>query len=329
MENERPSGFKFGVDDDERPDSLFQPKRETTTWRGTRESDSLGRKTAMLFFLMICLVAAAFFAAYTYVESKFEKIYSSGSAEVQTLSKDFESKLTSLTAQYAKLEEELRQKVSTDTTELLSKFEKNAASLRETLKKSEKSLDELRASKADKKEVEGVETQIERALSPFRKEMSDIKANDARSALDALDKKFTENLAQVSDTVSKTKESIDKLRGEFSGSSSGKITKETLDIALKNQKEAYEEKLSLMYENFKNDTDKIRTLQKKTEELEGLIRSLRTQQRRTSGYPSTTPSTKPVKPMESNPRKPPPRHPIDEISPGGSDEDILEQDIQQ
>jgi len=328
MENERPSGFKFSVDDDERPDSLFQSRRESPRREFAESGGSMGAKVAILFFLMICLVAAAFFAAYIYVEGKFEKIHSSGSAEVQTLSKDFESKLTSLTAQYAKLEEDLGKKISAGD-EIFSKIEKSAASLRETLKKAEKSLDELRASKADKKDMEGVESQIERALSPFRKEMSDMKANDARSAVDALDKKFTENLAQVSDTVSKTKESVDKLRGEFSGSSSGKITKETLDIALKNQKEAYEEKLSLMYENFKNDTDKVKALQKKTEELEGLIRSLRTQQRRTSGYPSTTPSTKPVKPMESNPRKPSSRHPIDEISPGGSDEDILEQDIQQ
>ncbi len=323
MENERPSGFRFSVDEDERPDSLLQTKREIP-WRETREYSSPGPKIAMAFFLMICLMAAAFFAAYTYVENKFEKIHSSGSAEVQTLSKDFESKLISLTSQYEKIEGELGKKISAGD-EIFSKIEKSDASLRETLKKAEKSLDDLRASKADKKEVEGVETQVEKALSPFRKELGDMKANDARSAVDALDKKFTENLAQLSDTVSKTKESFDKLRGEISGLSSGRISKEALESAMKNQKEAYDEKLSLMYENFKNDIDKIRTLQKKTEELEALIRSLRSQQRRIPAYPSTTP----VKPPESKARKPAARHPIDELNPGGNDENIIEQDIQQ
>ncbi len=329
-ENKKDSSFKFSVGEDERPDSLFQAKRENGRKYDRTESrrvEPAGGKTAgWLFVLILFLIGGSLFAGYRYVKDNFSKIHSQGSAEVQNLSKDMEARLSDLSAKYQKLEESLAQKVA-PLDETFSELGKTNASLKETLKKLEKSLEEIRAAKADKKELE---TAV-KTIDPVREDVSRIGGE-----IKSLNEKLTGEIAKLAETVKNPQEEIGKLQAAISGISSDRVGKEEFTLSLKKHEKIYQENLGLINENLKYKEDKIKSLQDRLEKLEENLRAARSKRdykaaETSSVRPRTAtirPQTATVRPLQTVKPDEPSRassHPIDEINPKPGD--ILEQNI--
>ncbi len=212
-EKEKPSSFKFNVDDDERPESLFQARKEHA-WRENRRVETLSRRITLIFILIFCLIGITGFFAYLEIEKRFASIHTSESAEVQKLSQNFESGLSSLSAQYGEFEASLTKKVSS-LEEVVSKLEETTASVKDNLKKAEAGIYEIKAFEIDKKEWEdliGKISSIEKMTEPVRKELDSLKSADMKSELKATEEKFTEELAKLSATIKNPEEEISKLQ---------------------------------------------------------------------------------------------------------------------
>jgi len=276
MKDSNTSGFRFKVDKDERPDSLFQTKKRGKTVKGDKE-EILSRRITLITLLILCLMGVIVFGAYLHIEKKFDKIHSAGFTEIQNRSQDMESKLSAFADRYEKLETSLIKKVSR-TDDILSKLEGATASLRNHLKKLEKNLNRINASKADKKELADAIARVDKTLSPIRKELADLKSS--KDTGPEIDKKLTEELAKFSGEVDNAKKefdklqtdisdlSISKLQTDISELSSGKVSKESLDIALEDQENRYKENLILINENLGYKEDKIKALQERLEKIE-------------------------------------------------------------
>lgn len=323
QENKKDSSFKFSVSEDERPDSLFQVKRENARkhdWTESRRVQTANRKsTGLLFVLMLCLIGGSLFAGYRYVEDKFSKFNSQGSAEMQNLSKDMEAKLSDLSAQYQKLDESLAQKVG-PLDETFSELGKTNASLKETLKKLEKSLEEIRTAKADKKEVE---TAV-KSFDPVREDINRISGE-----IKSLNEKLTGEMAKLAETVKNPQEEIGKLQAAISGISSDRIGREEFTLSLKKHEKIYQENLGLINENLRYKDDKIKSLQERLEKLEENLRSARSKRYyKPADTSAVRPQTTTVRPRQTVKPDTPSHsssHPIDEISPKPGD--ILELNI--
>lgn len=284
MKENNTSGFKFKVDDDERPDSLFQTKKRKETAAMGKE-DALNQRITLLSLLMLCLIGLIVFGAYLHVEKKFEKIYSAGSTEIQIRSQDLESKFSALAGQYEELQASLIKKVS-QAEAILSKLENTTASMEAHLKQLEKNLNRVSASKANKKTLADAITRVDKNLTPMRKDIADLKSFKGPD-IASFDKKFTEALAKLFGEVDDTKKEFDKLQTDISDLSTdsikgkisklqieiselltNKVSRESLDIALEDQEKQYKENLILINENLGYKEDQIKALQKRLETIE-------------------------------------------------------------
>ncbi|MDM8548820.1 hypothetical protein QUF72_02030 [Desulfobacterales bacterium HSG2] len=300
MKDNNASGFKFKVDKDERPDSLFQTKKRGKTVKEDRE-EILSRRITLISLLILCLMGVIVFGAYLHIEKKFDKIHSSGFTEIQSRSLDLESKLSAFADRYEKLEASLIKKASR-TDDILSKLEGATASLGDHLKRLEKSLNRINASKADKKELANAITRVDKTLSPIRKDLADLKAS--KDIGPEIDEKFTEELAKLYGEVDNAKKefdklqtdisdlSISKLQTDISELSSGKVSKESLDIALEEQEKNYKENLILINENLGYKEDKIKALQERLEKIEKRLNVKKKKYHKPAGTANSKPPAK-------------------------------------
>ncbi|QTA92377.1 hypothetical protein [Desulfonema magnum] len=212
-EKEQPSSFKFNVDDDERPESLFQARKEHV-WRENRRVETLSRRITLIFILIFFLIGITGGFAYLEIEKRFAKIHSSESTEVQKLSQHFESRFSLLSAQYGEFEALLTKKVSS-LEEVLATLEDTTTSLKNDLRKTEAGINKIRAFEINKKEWEGIIgkiSSIEKMIEPVRKELDGLKSADMTPEIKVIEEKFTEELAKLSETMKNPEEEISTLR---------------------------------------------------------------------------------------------------------------------
>ncbi|MDM8525003.1 hypothetical protein QUF80_16655 [Desulfococcaceae bacterium HSG8] len=308
MEDRNSSDFKFSVDDSERPDSLFQAKRENI-WRENRRLEKLSRRVTIIFIITLFLVGGMAFFIYLEIDKRFIEMHSTGSTEVQNLSRELEEKITAISSKYAEIEGSLGKKIAA-TEENASKLEKSGTALEDLVKgiekkltaklgKVEKSVKELRVSDADKAGA------IEKSLAPVRKELERLKSLDPESVASSIEKKMTAELEKIAGTIKNPEEDITNLKAELdhiiqtmnasgerlnrleedvSGLPSDMIGKEKLDVALEeykdafylsleSQKENYQEKINKINKSLKDKENTIRVIRNKLKEVEAALSS--------------------------------------------------------
>lgn len=323
MENNNDSGFKFSIED-ERPNSLLQAKKKEPVWKENRRFETLSRRITLISFLMLCLLGVIVFAAYIHIEERLDNINSAENEEFQGFSQNLESQISSLSSRYAKmeeslikLEESLAEKISR-MDDFLSEFENTTASIEAHLKNLDKNLDKIRSSKADKKELTDAVARMGETLTPLFRELENIRSSDVGDKISSLDEKYTEELTKLSGIIDETKEEFKNLRADIASMttdntkeklskleteilklSTDKVGKELIDIALEDQKKRYKENLILINENLGYKDDKIKSVQKKLEEIEKLLKSAKKKKYRKSVKASPSkqpvPKSRPVK----------------------------------
>jgi chromosome segregation ATPase len=244
-ENES-SKFKMRTDD-EKPD--FPAKEELDDLR----FEKLKKRITRISIFITCLIGVVILFTYLDLKKSISITDSTGTMGVKTLSKELESKYSSLSVRQANLEDTLKKRVDA--------IEKSAASIQANLNKATTAIKYIRsARKADNKKIESAITTIEKRLSPLPNDLANL-----TSELKNIDHAFNKKLENLSQTVGSTKTNLVSIRSDIDILKSAKIDQKTINILLKNQQQTYQLALKKITSNFE---DRIKSFEKKLKELE-------------------------------------------------------------
>jgi chromosome segregation ATPase len=269
MEKES-SKFKIRIDD-ESPDSQFQEEIDNLS------SERLNKRITRISIIIFCLMGAIILAGYFGIKKSLSIINTTGDMEVQTLSKNIESRFSSLSVNQAKLEEAMSKK--------FIPLEKTTASLQAGLKDVSTAIKYIRsARKADNNKTKTSIAAVEKTLETIPKDLEKIV-----SSLKKVDQKYSKELSGLLKTVTTIKNDFKKIETDISSLSSEKVDEEALDTALKTQLTAYMNAINQLTSNLE---DKIKSLEKMVKEIEKL-ETVNKRQKQTAPS-NTTPSKSPV-----------------------------------
>ncbi len=282
MQDSDTSKFKIRIDE-ESPDAQFLEEIDE------HQAARINRRITRISILILCLVGVVFVIAYFAVQQSLIKINTTGTMGVQTLSKDLESRFSSLSLQQAKLEEN---------------FEKEVASIQQHLKEATTAIRYIRsARKADNSKIESM-------LNDSSEELKAI-ASDIKQ----LDHRLTKEIANLSQNIERVKEDVLKNQANIVSLSSSKVDKKILDLEIKTQEQTNQKRLLDTTRSLEN---KINVIEKKLKELGLGTSASKTQPKTTAKKQEPTPPAA-TKPAPS----PQPVQPTTKPQPGT----IIEQDL--
>ncbi len=250
MSEQDGSNFKISLDEEPPEVILSEPRSEPPP-------SNINRRILFFFTLAVLIFVVGIVAVYWDIKQRVLIVHSTGERETETISKDLESKFSSLALQSAKLKEELEKKVdeTLKATEALST----------RVKKAEQGLTWLRKTRISKKSLNKEISGVKKEFEPIR---SDIQKTDAD--LKAIDAGIRQELVDLVGSIDKAKKDVIKLQ---------------VDIATLDQNKAdtaaFDEKLTTDRQNFQQQMDglnatllrRISTLQKELNVLKQKISS--------------------------------------------------------
>ena len=221
MEEDRtPSTFKIGGDDQEN-DAVMQTELQEL------KIEKLGQRVMLLTILIPCMIGIIIIISYLDIKDRVNRTQSTGTIGVQKLSKDLDSKFSSLSLEQAKLKETHDKK--------LPALEKNAAFLQTRLKKVQASIKVLEASKIERDELAKVANELNARFSIVAEhEHNELEAfSIADEDLNAKSEALSKQVGEMTETYSRLSEKLTELQQALSDVSTTKIDKSELDLALK------------------------------------------------------------------------------------------------
>lgn len=244
-ENES-SKFKMRADD-ERPDFPAEEKLDDLRF------EKLKKRITRIAILITCLIGVVILFAYLDLKKSISITDSTGTMGVKSLSKEIESKFSSLSVRQANLEDALKKRVEA--------IEKSAASIQVNLNKATTAIKYIRsARKADNKKIESAITTIEKRLSPLPNDLESL-----ASELKNIDHAFNKKLGNLSQIVGSAKNDLINIRSDIDFLKSARVDKKDVDILLKNQQQTYQLALQKITSNLEN---RIKSVEKKLKKLE-------------------------------------------------------------
>jgi len=198
--------------------------------------------------------------------------------QVQSLSKDLNSRFSAFSLQYAKMEESIQKiqesfklleasfdKKILPLDEIFLVFEKTTSALKKDLGKAAKSIEVLRASKIGKTEVENSLDKIEKKISPFSQDLRNME-----SEIKALDENLTQELAELSGNYYKLLNEInkfEKIQMDISALASAKLDKKGLETELKDQEKRLQQELIKVKQDLRKKEDALKTMESQIDAL--------------------------------------------------------------
>ena len=259
-ENES-SRFKMRADD-EKPDFPVQERLDDL------RIEKLKKRITRISILITCLIGVVILFAYLDLKKSISRTDSTGTMGVKTLSKELESRFSSLSVRQANLEDVLTKRVKA--------IEKSVASIQANLNKATTAIKYIRAArKADNEKIESTTVAIEKRLAPLPGDFKSIALE-----LKNIDHTLNNKMATYSQTVGNINNDLVNIRSDIDFLKSVKIDQKTVDILLKNQQKTYQ-----------------LALQKVTSHLEDKINSV---EKKLKGLEKETVTTKPGKIIEQN-----------------------------
>jgi len=224
MTEKKSSKFKMSMDD-ERPDLQLQDKADSS------QLEKLNKRITRISILIPCLLCAILLAAYFNIKTHLSKVNTTGAIGVQALSKELESKFSSLSVREATLEESMENKVGS--------LEKTATALQKNVKEASTAIRHIRSAR---------KTDNQKTANAFGK-MEKTQA-------------LTKKLMIFSETG---KNDLAKIRSNMAELKTAMVDRNDVDSALKDQQKIYQIALGKLASNLE---DKITNLEKKLKKLE-------------------------------------------------------------
>jgi len=222
--------------DEESPDTIFQDEIKNL------RLEKLGKRVTIISILIPCFIFVLLLLVYFDLRNRVTANQSTGVTNIQSLSKDFDTRLIELSSQLSKIEESLASNISS--------YEKKLSSLKFRIYKSENRIKKLKSSKADMKDQETVKNEI----------------NKFSTKLNNLDVIFSGKLTGLSAEQNAIKKDFVKLSEDISSlSSQKKINRIFLDDQLKKQEKNQQQELNQIKKELKT---KLLSMQKQLKEFE-------------------------------------------------------------
>ena len=241
MTTNEDSKFRMRIDDDE-PD--FKSQEDIHDLR----IEKLSKRITRISILIPCLIFLIALAGYLDLKKSISRTDSTGSMGVKALSKELQSKFSSLSLRQANLEDTLSKKIEA--------IEKSAASIQANLNKATTAIKYIRsARKTDNKKMGAAIATIEKKLSPLPGGLEGI-ASDLKNMNNTLNKE----LAGLSQIVGSAENDLKNIRSDIDVLKSVKVDRKAVDVLLKNQQQAYQLALHKITSNLE---DKIESVEKK------------------------------------------------------------------
>ena len=237
--------------DDEAPEFQVQEELEDL------KVEKLHKRITRISIIIPCLVVLIILAGYFDLKKTLSSVNTKGNMGVQTLSKELESRFSSLSVKEAKIEETLGKKIA--------ELEKATASLTTATKEAETAIKYIRsARKQDNESTASAIQQIEKTLASIPKDLEKISSD-----LNAMDKTSSAKLVIFSQFMDSTKNDLSTIRSEISSLKSSKADRNDLkdqqkvyQLALRQLTTSLEDRIKSV-ENRLNELKKIQTSSKK------------------------------------------------------------------
>jgi len=266
MSEERSKEFQIRIDE-ESPDTVFQDEIKNL------RLEKLSKRVTIIAILIPCFICILLLLVYFDLRSKVTANQSTGTMNIQSMSKDFDTRLTELLSQLSKIEESLASNISS--------YEKKISSLKFRIYKVENKNKKLISSKTYKQDQDVLKKEI----------------NNFSTKLDNLDVIFSGKLTGLSAEQNAIKKDLVKLTADISSLSSQKqINRIFLDDQLKKQEKNQRQELNQIKKELEN---KLLSMQKQLKEFDKRLKL--------SGKKSqnTSKPVSPVKPpIKNTPEKP-------------------------
>ena len=255
--------------------------------------EKLSTRITLVAVIIPCLLVIVLAVAYLDIKNRVVSTQNTGSMGVQNLSKDLESRFSSLSLKQARLEEELAA-----TTQAV---ETATAALQVNLKKSVSEIKSASDDKIDRSELTALSKKLEAAITEFQKEMSTL-----NEAFDKFDEELAGQIVLIAEGLTKDQERLntieasiqrlDAIEASTQRLDAQKVNKESMDLALGLERLGLQELIK----------DKVRELEKKLtildDRLDTLKRRIDVQEKRADSSPAPTiptPAASPPKPPVS------------------------------
>jgi len=266
MSEERSKEFQIRIDE-ESPDTVFQDEIKNL------RLEKLSKRVTIIAILIPCFICILLLLVYFDLRSKVTANQSTGTMNIQSMSKDFDTRLNKLSSQLSEIEESLASNISS--------YEKKISSLKFRIYKVENKNKKLISSKAYKQDQDVLKKEI----------------NNFSTKLDNLDVIFSGKLTGLSAEQNAIKKDLVKLTADISSLSSQKqINRIFLDDQLKKQEKNQRQELNQIKKELEK---KLLSMQKQLNEFDKRLKL--------SGKKSqnTSKPVSPVKPpVKNTPEKP-------------------------
>ncbi len=257
MSEERSKEFQIRIDE-ESPDSVFQDEIKNL------RLEKLSKRVTIISILIPFFICILLLLVYFDLRNKVTANQSTGVTNIQSLSKDFNTRLNEHSSQLSKIEESLASNISS--------YEKKLSSLKFRIYKSENRIKKIKSSKADKKDQEILKKET----------------NNFSTKLDNLDVIFSGKMTGLSAEQNAIKKDLVKLSSDISSLSSQKeINRIFLDNQLKKQEKNRQQELNQIKKEIEK---KILSMQKQLNKIE---KRLKLSEKKSQ---STSKPVSPVKP---------------------------------
>ncbi len=245
MKDKESQSFKIRLDEDE-----VEPGVKDGI--GDLRLKKMNQRLTLFAILIPCLIGILLIFAYIDLKNRMTNIHTTGSTEVQNLSHDIESRLSSLSMETIQLKELIN-------TETVSLKEKNIL-FSIDLDKNKTALKKINSGKADKSALRQSISAVEKKIHPAKKDLEEIK-----SRLTRLDQKTAGEISKLKDHIRQMSKEIKNSELNIAFLSDNQIDQRQIDLALAIQEKRLHQQSIKERKSIENQ---LSALKSKTDALE-------------------------------------------------------------
>ena len=257
---------------------------------GEIKLEKLSHRVTLITILIPILIVVVIAVSYLDIEQKVVQTQTSGTLGVQNLSKDVESRFSSLSVRQAKLEDTIKKQTAA--------FDKDRSEYAVQRKGLKDEIDSLSDQMADKKALSDTAHKFNTTLTAIQEELT-----ATRASIKDVEATATKSLNQTTAMEDETKKKLQSLSQTTSELVENKLGKNQLDLALKIRDLKLQEQFQEQTEALKKE---IASLKKKTDQISKKLNTALNQidemsKTKTASKQSTSPS----KPAHASPHAKP------------------------
>jgi hypothetical protein len=240
---------KFRIRSDDNPEAQFQEDNQEL------KLDKLSRRLTLITILIPCLIGGILFLVYRDIQTRVGQVSDTGTSKVRTLSKDMESRYSSLALKHGKFQVGFTQRISS--------LEKTTVSLQKNLQEATTAIKYIRsARKIDNKKIANAIDAINKTLETLAPLPQNLET--MASEIKLYDQNLSKELGSFFQSLEGIRNNLIKIQADILFLASAKTDNKAFNLALKSQQKNHQQAL----QQTKRDIDKkIASLESKIKRI--------------------------------------------------------------